>query len=83
MGCETGGGGLAWKQGGDVRREDVAQKRILVPDERECLCELGLRIGVVLKGFGGGGTHGGSGGLLGCGGEGLSLDATEERTHCY
>ena len=55
-------------EGRDVRREDIPEKRILVPDQGERLCELGLSIGVVLKGLGGGRCHGGSGGLFGCGG---------------
>lgn len=70
-----------WEEGRYVRGEDVAQEGILVPDQRERLCELGLRIGVVLEGVRGGGSHGGSGGLLGCGRGGLLLDGTEEGTH--
>lgn len=63
----------------DIRREDIAQERILVPDQRQCLCELSLRIGVVLEGLGGGG--GSHGCLLGRESRGLLRDGTEEGTH--
>lgn len=65
----------------DVRREDIAQESVLVANERQRLCELGLRVGVVLEGLGRGGTHGGSGGLLGGDSGGLLLECAEERTH--
>lgn len=65
----------------DVRGEDVAQERILVPDQGQCLCEVGLCVGVMLEGLGGGGSHGGSCGLFGCGRRGLLLDGAEEGTH--
>ncbi len=78
-----GGKGRVWfgvEEGEeDVRREDVAQEGILVPDERECFCKLGLCVGVVLEGLGGGGSHGG---LLGRSRRrGLLLDGAEEGTH--
>ena len=65
----------------DVRGEDIAQECILVSNERERLCELGLCIGVMLKGLGGGGIHGGRGGLVDCRRRGLLLDGAEEGTH--
>ena len=54
-------------EGRDVRREDIPEERILVPDQGERLCELCLRIGVVLEGLGGRRCHSRSGGLFGCG----------------
>ena len=68
-----------WK--GDVRRKDIAQECVLVADERECLCELGLCIGVVFKGLGCGGIHRGRGGLVDCRRRGRFLDGAEEGTH--
>ena len=62
----------------DKRGEDIAQECILVPDERQHLCELGLCVGVVLEGLGCGGTHGGRGG---CSSRGLLLDGAKEGAH--
>lgn len=68
-------------EGENERREDIAQERILVPDERKRLRELGLCVGVVLECLGGGGTHSESGGFVCCRRRGLLLDGAEEGTH--
>ena len=65
----------------DLRCEDVPKERVFVPNQRKCLCELGLSIGVVLKGLGGGGSHRVSGGLLACGRRQLLPDRAEKGTH--
>ena len=65
----------------DPRCEDVSKESILVPNQRKCLCELGLSIGVVFEGLGGGGGHGVSGGLLACGRRQLLPDRAEKGTH--
>lgn len=94
---EWGGDGMGRKGGreeGNARREDVAQEGVLVPDEGERLCELGLRVGVVLEGLrggvrrghggGGGGGRFGRGRGGGGGGGGLVLaDGAEEGTHWF
>lgn len=68
------------RRGGE-RREDVAQEGILIPYQREGLCEFRLCVGVVLEGLGGGGSHCGSGDLRGCGRRLLFLDGAKEGTH--
>lgn len=77
------GVGLGGKvgEGGDGRREDVAQEGVLVADERQRLCEFGLCVGVVLEGVGRGGTHSRSSIFLGCRSGGHLLEGAEEGTH--
>lgn len=68
-------------EGENERRENIAQKRILVANKRERLRELGLCVGVVLESLGGGGTHSESGSFVFSRRRGFLLDGTEERTH--
>lgn len=80
---ERGGGCVVEAEKEDVRREYIAQEGILVSNQRECLCELSLSVGVMLEGLGGGGTHCGSGGLLGFmrRRRSLLLDGAKEGSH--
>lgn len=82
-GClEMDGEGLGVGDGREhLRCEDVPKECVLIPNQRQGLCELGLRIGVVLEGLGGGGGHGGSGSLLDCGRRGLWPDRAVKGTH--
>ena len=58
MARSRGAYGQEDEEGRDERGEDIPQERILVPNQRECLRELGLRVCVVLEGLGSGRTHG-------------------------
>ena len=67
--------------GEDERGEDIPQKCILVPNQRQCLCELSLRICIVLEGLRSRRTHVGSRGLVLARRRSLLLDRTEEGAH--